>query len=71
LPVARALPLPLPRHCPRAALPAAHLLLALHSSIENWDAFAAANGIAGWNTSVPVCTWTGVTCADDGTVNSL
>jgi hypothetical protein len=39
--------------------------------VENWDAFAAANHYVGWVPSIPVCTWTGIACADDGTVNSL
>ncbi|KAI7837019.1 hypothetical protein COHA_009097 [Chlorella ohadii] len=48
-------------------------LLQLRDAVENWDEFSSANGFQGWNdtSSVPVCSWSGVTCADDGTILTL
>lgn len=46
---------------------ASSLLLEQRDAIENWDSFAAANGIKGWNGTVPVCEWGGVDC-DGGSV---
>jgi hypothetical protein len=47
------------------------LLYTLRSSITNWSAYSAANNIEGWNSSSPVCTWSGITCSDTGQVVSL
>ena len=65
-------PLPVPgTRCPmrmRGSVPplaphtAVDALLAQRAAITNWDAFAAANNVSGWQRDVPLCTWTGVTC---------
>ncbi|PSC69697.1 Serine threonine-kinase CTR1 isoform A [Micractinium conductrix] len=53
-----------------AAGPAADVasLLALRRSVSNWDAYSKGNKIAGWNESMPVCKWTGVTCSQEGAI---
>jgi hypothetical protein len=47
------------------------ILLELRDSITNWPEFAAANRISGWNNRVPVCVWGGVTCSEEGRVQTL
>ena len=42
-------------------------LLAQRQAISNWDAFAAANNIAGWDAATPVCNWTGIVCKPGST----
>ncbi|KAL4857927.1 Serine/threonine-protein kinase CTR1 [Chlorella vulgaris] len=37
-------------------------LLAQRNAITNWEAFAFANKISGWDLNTPVCEWTGITC---------
>lgn len=56
---------------PQTPLFAAASLLALREAITNWDAFAVAAGLRGWDSSLPPCQWSGVTCSDDGRVRSL
>lgn len=47
-------------------------LLAQRDAITNWEAFAAANDMEGWNESTQdVCSWTGVNCTTNGTVYRL
>lgn len=63
-----ALPLPPAMHAPpsceplSANAPAVAALLAQRRAITNWDAFAAANSITGWDAATPVCDWTGTVC---------
>lgn len=67
-------PLPSPSlACPHTPPfpPPVQLLLMLRNSIENWPQFAAANRISGWEPSVPVCLWTGVSCTDTGDITSV
>ncbi|PRW32608.1 rRNA methyltransferase mitochondrial [Chlorella sorokiniana] len=42
-------------------------LLAQRRAISNWDAFAAANSITGWDATTPVCDWTGIACKANST----
>ncbi|GAB4814551.1 hypothetical protein N2152v2_001597 [Parachlorella kessleri] len=46
-------------------------LVELRDSIENWPAFSAANKITGWNNATPVCVWGGVTCSEEGRVQTV
>lgn len=59
-----------PPPCRRRRPPEA-ALLALRGSITNWPAFAAANAIRGWDSSLPLCQWTGVACTPAGSVQSV
>lgn len=54
--------------CPTAPpRPAVAALLAQRRAISNWDAFAAANTINGWDAATPVCSWTGIVCKPTST----
>lgn len=46
-------------------------LLALQAAVVNWDAYAAAAGLDGWDSSHSFCQWTGVSCTDQGLVQSM
>ena len=37
-------------------------MLAIKATYTNWDSFATANHIGGWDNSTAVCQWVGVTC---------
>jgi hypothetical protein len=50
---------------------AAQSLLLLRTAVENWGEFYAGNDFQGWDMSLPVCMWSGITCADDGTILTL
>jgi hypothetical protein len=54
-------------------LTAAEALLAQRGAVTNWPQFAAANGIRGWDDSLPLCQWSGVVCSEEleGRVQSL
>ncbi len=49
------------------------LLLSIRNSTSNWDEFAAANNITGWvsDRSIPVCVWTGISCNENGALQSV
>ncbi len=51
--------------------PTVTLLLELRDSIENWQQFSTANAITGWSNDVPVCVWGGITCSEEGRVQTL
>jgi hypothetical protein len=78
----RAMELPTQRRCCRpcndghantlAHVPAGEtLLLAQRAAITNWDAFAAGNGITGWQAGTSYCGWTGIVCGSSGDVTEL
>ena len=46
-------------------------LLELRQSTTNWDAYAAGNNILGWNTTTPLCQWSGIGCDDRGRALTL
>ncbi|PRW61477.1 Serine threonine- kinase CTR1 isoform B [Chlorella sorokiniana] len=56
---------------PPASAANAAALLAQSAAITNWAEFASQNNITGWNASVPVCNWTGVTCTPQGSIIAL
>lgn len=62
-----------PDRCVRRmqSLDAEAALLALRDSISNWLAFAAASGVDGWNATTPLCQWGGVSCTNQGSVQSV
>ncbi|KAL4437441.1 hypothetical protein ABPG75_004580 [Micractinium tetrahymenae] len=51
--------------------------LALAAAIDNWPAFLAAGAGSsggaghGWNSSLPLCQWSGITCTDQQQVQSI
>ena len=57
----------------QTAMVVAMLLLALKTSIGNFDDAVRQYGLAGWseNTTVPPCQWGGISCFDDGSLSKV
>ncbi|PRW60140.1 Serine threonine- kinase CTR1 [Chlorella sorokiniana] len=46
------------------------VLLKQKQAFTNWDGFATANNVTGWNAKAPLCTWSGVECNDDASLSN-
>lgn len=46
------------------------VLLQQKQAFINWDGFAAANNVTGWDAKTNVCTWSGVECSDDASLSN-
>lgn len=44
------------------------VLLRFTESIDNWEEYKQANSILGWDRQTPACAWSGIMCADDGSI---
>lgn len=45
------------------------MLLKQKQAFTNWEGFATANNVTGWNQQADVCTWSGVYCNGDAIAN--
>lgn len=46
------------------------MLLKQKQALTNWEGFAAANQVTGWNTTSDVCTWSGIECTDGSSLSN-
>ena len=46
------------------------VLLEQKQAFTNWERFATANNVSGWDGAAPLCSWSGVECSDGASLQN-